>query len=56
MTATVNGAWSRVHVAALLLIVGLLAGPVGTHVYWALGGTWDSISRRRWASGLWPSW
>jgi hypothetical protein len=29
----------RVQVAALLLIAGLLAGPVGTHVYWALGGT-----------------
>jgi hypothetical protein len=36
----VKGARSRVRVAALLLIVGLLAGPVGTHVYWALGGTW----------------
>jgi len=22
------------------LIAGLLAGPGGTHVYWALGGTW----------------
>lgn len=31
---------SRVRAAALLLIVGLLAGPGGTHVYWALGGTW----------------
>ena len=40
MTARVKGASSRVRVAALLLIVGLLAGPVGTHVYWALGGTW----------------
>lgn len=38
MTVSVKGAWGRV--AALLLIVGLLAGPVGTHVYWALGGTW----------------
>jgi hypothetical protein len=27
-------------VAALLLIAGLVAGPVGTHVYWMLGGTW----------------
>jgi hypothetical protein len=35
-----EGATSRVRVAALLLIAGLLAGPVGTHVYWALGGTW----------------
>lgn len=31
---------SRVRVAALLLILGLLAGPVSTHVYWLLGGTW----------------
>jgi hypothetical protein len=30
----------RVRVAALLLVVGLVAGPVGTHVYWTLGGTW----------------
>jgi hypothetical protein len=36
------GPWpaSAVRVAALLLILGLLAGPVGTHVYWMLGGTW----------------
>jgi hypothetical protein len=40
MTARVKGASRRVRGAALLLIVGLLAGPVGTHVYWALGGTW----------------
>ena len=26
--------------AALLLIAGLVAGPVSTHVYWLLGGTW----------------
>lgn len=30
----------RVRVAALLLIAGLVAGPVATHVYWMLGGTW----------------
>ena len=30
----------RVRVAALLLIAGLVAGPVTTHVYWMLGGTW----------------
>src|SRR6476619_5347553 len=30
----------RVHCAAFLLIAGLAAGPVGTHVYWMLGGTW----------------
>ena len=40
MTSRVEGATRRVRAAALLLIVGLLAGPVGTHVYWALGGTW----------------
>jgi peptidoglycan/LPS O-acetylase OafA/YrhL len=39
MTASAKGASSRVRVAALLLIVGLLAGPFGTHLYWALGGT-----------------
>jgi hypothetical protein len=39
-TPKTEGAASRVRVAALLLIVGLLAGPLGTHVYWALGGTW----------------
>jgi hypothetical protein len=31
---------NRVRVAALLLIAGLAAGPVGTHLYWMLGGTW----------------
>ena len=40
MTPSVQGATRRVRVAALLLIVGLLAGPVSTHVYWLLGGTW----------------
>jgi hypothetical protein len=30
----------RVRTAALLLIVALAAGPLGTHVYWLLGGTW----------------
>jgi hypothetical protein len=30
----------RGRVAALLLIAGLVAGPVSTHVYWMLGGTW----------------
>ena len=33
-------ATGRVRVAALLLIAGLVAGPVSTHVYWLLGGTW----------------
>ena len=30
----------RVRVAALFLIAGLVAGPLSTHVYWLLGGTW----------------
>jgi hypothetical protein len=34
-----------VRVAALLLILGLLAGPVATHVYWMLGGTWGLYTR-----------
>jgi hypothetical protein len=40
MTARAEGASTRVRVAALLLIAGLVAGPVSTHVYWLLGGTW----------------
>ena len=40
MAPKAGGATSRVRVAALLLIVGLAAGPVSTHVYWLLGGTW----------------
>src|SRR5689334_15564731 len=40
MTPRPEGAVSRVRVAALLLILGLLAGPLSTHVYWMLGGTW----------------
>jgi hypothetical protein len=40
MAPRAEGAASRVRVAALLLIVGLVAGPVGTHLYWVLGGTW----------------
>jgi hypothetical protein len=30
----------RVRLAAFLLITGLAAGPLSTHVYWLLGGTW----------------
>jgi hypothetical protein len=40
MAPKAEGATRRVRVAALLLIAGLVAGPVGTHVYWMLGGTW----------------
>jgi hypothetical protein len=40
MTPGIEVASRRVRAAALLLIVGLLAGPVVTHVYWMLGGTW----------------
>lgn len=40
MTPGAERASRRVRIAALLLIVALLAGPLGTHVYWALGGTW----------------
>ena len=35
-----EGSSRRIRVAALLLIAVLVAGPVGTHVYWMLGGTW----------------
>ncbi|MBE0611489.1 MAG: DUF3995 domain-containing protein [Dehalococcoidia bacterium] len=31
---------SRVRIVALLLIAALAAGPISTHVYWMLGGTW----------------
>jgi hypothetical protein len=40
MAPKAKGAASRVRIAALLLILGLLAGPGSTHVYWMLGGTW----------------
>ena len=40
MAPKVVGGVSRVRVAGLLLIAGLMAGPLGTHVYWMLGGTW----------------
>lgn len=38
-TPRAETATTRVRVAALLLIAGLAAGPIGTHVYWMLGGT-----------------
>ncbi len=40
MRLGMEAASRRVRLAALLLIAGLAAGPVGTHVYWMLGGTW----------------
>ena len=40
MAPRAAGVASRARVAALLLIFGLLAGPVSQHVYWMLGGTW----------------
>jgi Protein of unknown function (DUF3995) len=40
MAPRAERAESRVRVAAVLLILGLLGGPVSTHVYWMLGGTW----------------
>ena len=40
MAPRAEGAARRDRVAALLLIAGLVAGPVSTHVYWLLGGTW----------------
>jgi Protein of unknown function (DUF3995) len=30
----------RVRLVALLLLAGLVVGPMSTHVYWMLGGTW----------------
>ena len=40
MAPGVEVASRRVRVAAVLLSVGLLAGPAATHLYWMLGGTW----------------
>ena len=40
MRPRAEGASRRVRMAALLVIAGLVAGPVSTHVYWMLGGTW----------------
>ena len=40
MTPKAGLATRRVRVAALLLIAGLVAGPLSTHVYWLFGGTW----------------
>ena len=40
MTPGSNQATTLERVAGVLLAVGLLAGPVGSHLYWMLGGTW----------------
>src|SRR5690349_18418709 len=40
MTSGLEGDVRRARAAALLLIAGLAAGPIGTHAYWLLGGTW----------------
>ena len=40
LSARAEGVSRRVRIAALLLIGGLVTGPVSTHVYWMLGGTW----------------
>ena len=45
LSARAEGVSRRVRVAALLLIAGLMAGPVSTHVYWMLGGTWGLYTR-----------
>lgn len=45
MAPRAEDAGSRVRVAAPLLIAGLVAGPVSTHVYWMLGGTWGLYTR-----------
>jgi peptidoglycan/LPS O-acetylase OafA/YrhL len=40
MTPRTGTTSRRVRLAAFLLIGGLAAGPLSTHVYWMLGGTW----------------
>ena len=40
MAASAKTAPNRVCVIALLLIAALVAGPVGAHVYWLMGGSW----------------
>jgi hypothetical protein len=40
MTTREEGVSRGVRAAALVLIAGLAAGPISTHVYWLLGGTW----------------
>jgi Protein of unknown function (DUF3995) len=45
MAPKAEGAGRRIRVAALLLIAGLVTGPISTHVYWMLGGTWGLYTR-----------
>jgi len=45
MAPRVEDVSRRVRVAGLLLTAGLAAGPVSTHVYWMLGGTWGLYTR-----------
>lgn len=40
-----KGAGKRVRIAAVLLTAALAAGPIGTHIYWMLGGTWGLYTR-----------
>jgi uncharacterized protein DUF3995 len=45
MTKRAERVSRRARVAALLLIAGLVAGPMSTHLYWMLGGTWGLYTR-----------
>lgn len=40
MAARLESESKGVRLAALLLIAALAAGPLSTHIYWMLGGTW----------------
>ena len=40
MKRIVDRTSTRVRLSAFLLIAALAAGPLSTHVYWMLGGTW----------------
>ena len=40
MTSGTEVGSRSVRVAAILLVAGLVAGPISTHVYWLMGGTW----------------
>ena len=45
MASRASGRRRRLRVAGLLLIAGLVAGPLSTHVYWMFGGTWGLSDR-----------